>query len=33
MNSLMYLFCIPFSGFAPIISKSFILDTASSWRG
>ncbi|CAK7235528.1 hypothetical protein SBRCBS47491_009325, partial [Sporothrix bragantina] len=32
MNSLMYVFCLPFSGFAPIVSKSFILHTAAGWR-
>ncbi|CAK7207443.1 hypothetical protein SEUCBS139899_010253 [Sporothrix eucalyptigena] len=32
MNSLMYVFCVPFSGFAPIVSKSFILHTAAGWR-
>ncbi|KAL1893280.1 hypothetical protein Sste5346_006456 [Sporothrix stenoceras] len=32
MNSFMYVFCVPFSGFAPVISKSFILHTAAGWR-
>jgi hypothetical protein len=29
----LYLWCIPLSGFGPVVSKAFILGTKSSWRG